>query len=123
MDSKSQHERFDAWMADHIAILYRTVNGFAEGEDRKDLLQDVMLAVWKAIPSYREESKASTFIYTVAHNAALTWKRSRQNYHRKLERYETLLPPAMHLQQEETDRELLEMLYTQIRKLPPLDRS
>lgn len=35
-------------MADHIAILYRVVNGFADGDDRNDLMQEVMLAVWKA---------------------------------------------------------------------------
>ena len=110
-------------MADHIAILHHTVNGFAEGEDRKDLMQDVMLAIWKAIPSFREQAKPSTFIYRVAHNAALTWKRARKNYDRKLDQYETLLPPALHLPPETTDQEILELLYAAIRKLAPLDRS
>ncbi len=123
MDAKLQQDQFDKWMADHIAILYRTVNGFTDGDDRKDLLQEVMLAVWKAMPSFRQQSKPSTFIYRVAHNAALTWKRSRQNYSRKLEQYETQLPAVMHAPPQGSDSELLELLYAEIRKLAPADRS
>jgi RNA polymerase sigma factor (sigma-70 family) len=123
MELETQHQRFDGWMADHIAILYRTVNGFAEGEDRKDLMQEVMLAVWKAIPAFREQAKASTFIYRVAHNAALTWKRTQKNYRRKLDQFEMLMPPVMHLPPQNVDHELLESLYAAIRQLAPLDRS
>ena len=77
MDIEQQHECFERWMADHIAILYRVVNGFAEGDDRNDLMQEVMLAVWHAIPRFRAESKPTTFLYRFSHNAALSWRRTR----------------------------------------------
>src|SRR5687767_12733171 len=85
MDLKHQHECFERWMSDHIAILYRVVNGFAEGDDRNDLMQEVMLAVWHAIPRFRAESKLTTFLYRVSHNAALSWRRTRHNYRRRVE--------------------------------------
>ncbi len=85
MDVKQQHECFEKWMADHIAILYRVVNGFAEGDDRNDLMQEVILAVWHAIPRFRAESKPTTFLYRVSHNAALSWRRTRHNYRRRVE--------------------------------------
>lgn len=123
MDPAAQQARFDRWMADHIAILYRTVNGFASGEDRKDLMQELMLAIWKAIPSFREQAHSATFIYRVAHNSALTWKRTQHNYRRKLDLYESLAPPAPCLPARGDDPEQLAALYTAIRQLAPLDRS
>ena len=66
---------FDAWLSEHAAMLYRVTNGFAAGADRHDLMQELLLALWHAIPAFRGGSRVSTFIYRVAHNAALTWKR------------------------------------------------
>ncbi len=117
-----QHERFEQWMRDHIAILYRVVNGFAAGDDRNDLMQEVMLAVWKAVPHFRGHSTATTFLYRVSHNAALTWRRTRQNYRKHIERAELFAAtePPMHASPQD---ELLEQLYVAIRTLPEVDRS
>lgn len=41
-------------------------------DDRQDLFQDIMMQLWKAFPSYRKESKVSTWIYRVALNTAIT---------------------------------------------------
>ncbi|MDB6037997.1 MAG: polymerase, sigma-24 subunit, subfamily [Verrucomicrobiales bacterium] len=37
-----------------------------------DLLQDVFLKIWKALPSFRCDSSFSSWIYTIARNTALT---------------------------------------------------
>jgi RNA polymerase sigma-70 factor (ECF subfamily) len=117
-----QHARFDRWMADHPGILHRVANAFAEGADRSDLLQELMLAVWKAVPAFTGASQPSTFIYRVAHNAALTWKRGITTYRRQVDRFELLaeLPVAPG---PDRDREMLAFLYAEIRQLPPVDRS
>ncbi len=65
MTSAEQHALFDRWMADHPGILHRVANASADGADRSDLLQELMLAVWKAVPAFKGGSKASTFIYRV----------------------------------------------------------
>lgn len=39
---------------------------------REDLLQEIMFAVWRALPSFRGESSERTFLYRIAHNRALT---------------------------------------------------
>jgi RNA polymerase sigma-70 factor (ECF subfamily) len=43
----------------------------------EDLLQEIQLALWKAIPSFRGDCSLRTFVYRVAHNRALThvWRR------------------------------------------------
>jgi RNA polymerase sigma factor (sigma-70 family) len=123
MDVKQQHECFEKWMADHIAILYRVVNGFAEGDDRNDLMQEVMLAVWNAIPRFRTESKPTTFLYRVSHNAALSWRRTRHNYRRRIEQAAIFAEIDSQPDHTPAHDPRLDELYAAIRRLPELDRS
>jgi len=46
---------------------------------REDLLQDIRLAIWTALPRFRGEASVRTFVFRIAHNRALThvWKRKR----------------------------------------------
>lgn len=110
-------------MREHGAVLHHVVNGFAEGDDRKDLMQELLLAVWKAVPAFRNAARPSTFIYRVSHNAALTWKRTQRNYQRKMDAFESLSPPEPGGRVNDPSAALLERIYAEIRKLPPLDRS
>ena len=110
-------------MRDHGAILHHVANGFAEGDDQKDLMQELLLAVWKAIPAFRSDAQPSTFIYRVSHNAALTWKRTQRNYRRKVDEFESLAPTDTSGHATDPSAALLEQVYVEIRKLPPLDRS
>ncbi len=47
---------------------------------REDLLQEIRLALWKALPRFRGDCSLRTFVYRVAHNRALThvWQRRGQ---------------------------------------------
>ena len=116
---------FEQWLGTHSAVLHHVANGFAEGADRRDLMQELLLAVWKAVPAFRSGAKPSTFIYRVAHNAALTWKRTQKNYRKRVDGFEAsplrelVAPPEA----ASRERETLELLYAQIRALPPVDRS
>ena len=133
MDNSEQLRRFDAWTSEHAAILARTARGFARGADREDLLQELLLAVWKAIPAYRGGSSVATFLYRVAHNAALTWNRARKSRLDRDERVAVTLRPLSEVapagtdEPDSPDREadpaLLESLYTAIHGLHPVDRS
>ena len=40
--------------------------------DREDLVQDVWLAVWRALPRFRGECSERTFVFRIAHNRAIT---------------------------------------------------
>lgn len=45
---------------------------FSLAEDRKDLFQEIVLQLWKAYPSFKGESKVSTWIYRIALNTVFT---------------------------------------------------
>lgn len=74
----AEHQRDEAfadWLEPHLAALRRISRAFAQPADQPDLMQELMLAVWSARPRFQDRSTAATFVYRVAHNAALTWKR------------------------------------------------
>lgn len=39
--------------------------------ERKDLVQDIALAIWTALPRFRGECSERTFLFRIAHNRAL----------------------------------------------------
>lgn len=41
-------------------------------EDRRDLFQEIVAQLWKSFPSFRKESKFTTWMYRVALNTAIT---------------------------------------------------
>lgn len=41
-------------------------------DDRDDLFQEIVAQLWKSFPSFRKESKFSTWMYRVALNTAIT---------------------------------------------------
>ena len=126
MNFREQQAIFDVWLRDHAAILHHVANGFATGADRHDLMQELMLALWRAVPAFRDASLASTFIFRVTHNAALTWKRAERSYRRRLDTFEQQeagLSTVVDETASQPAHEALELLYNAIRRLDPLDRS
>jgi RNA polymerase sigma-70 factor (ECF subfamily) len=125
MGITEQHRLFEEWMGEHGAIVYRVVNGFADSDDRNDLLQEILLAVWKSIPAFRAEAKPTTFLYRVCHNAALLWRRKEQSHRRRVEQFDGFSVHAQTQPGESNDlaEERLAALYTSIRQLAPVERS
>ena len=111
-------DRFQTWMGEHLGVLHRLARAFALGADQQDLLQELMLAVWRAEPVFRGDSAPSTYIFRVAHNCALTWRRSEtKRRHRHIE-YERL-----RVDDAGENGAILEQLYAAIHELESLDRS
>ena len=63
---------FDALLAAHGPSLGRLAASYSRGAgEREDLLQDIALAIWGALPRFRGECTERTFIFRIAHNRAL----------------------------------------------------
>ncbi|MEO1254580.1 MAG: sigma-70 family RNA polymerase sigma factor, partial [Bacteroidota bacterium] len=48
---------------------------YINSEDQKDAFQDTIFQLWKSYNSFREESKISTWIYSVSLNTLLDKRR------------------------------------------------
>jgi RNA polymerase sigma-70 factor (ECF subfamily) len=73
-----------AVLASHGDALHRIAHVYAGGDgEHEDLYQEILMEAWKALPSFRGDSSFSTWVYRVALNTALTWRRRsarRQNH-------------------------------------------
>jgi RNA polymerase sigma-70 factor, ECF subfamily len=119
----TDEERFAEIYRDHVGILMKTTQAFvADRADRDDLFQEILIALWKALPQFDGRAKLSTYVYRVALSCALNWKRSRRRYWQRLDQYGTMLPEWPETGSAR-DRGRLDWLYARIHELPPVDRS
>lgn len=72
----------------HQGIIYKLVALYAaDQEEKKDLYQEILLQAWKGYPSFRGDSKFSTWLYRISLNTLLSHKRkvNRVRYEEDLE--------------------------------------
>lgn len=117
---QQREKLFRLWVSEHERILLHVASGFADGADRDDLLQEILLGLWQALPAFRGDAKPATFIYRVAQNVALTrWRRNaRQPVPQSLD--DIAAEPAA---PEPARYERSEQLYAAIRRLPATDSA
>ena len=121
MHEREQKQIFDDWLQQHKGILFKIVRAYAfTAADQDDLFQEIALQVWRSIPEFRGESKASTWIYRVALYAASAWTRreQRQPPTKSLDAVAQTLTMTAQPSDPRVD-----WLYEQIAQFEPIDRS
>jgi RNA polymerase sigma-70 factor (ECF subfamily) len=121
MDEVERKKIFDLWLREHKGILFKIIRAYAfTPHDQDDLFQDISFQLWRSIPDFRGEAKASTWIYRVALYSASAWvrKEKKRLQTQPLAELEQTLTIAA---QPRNDR--LDWLYDQIAQLNPIDRS
>ncbi|HWA25576.1 MAG TPA: sigma-70 family RNA polymerase sigma factor [Lacunisphaera sp.] len=117
-----RHERFAEICRDHGGLIARTTYAFApDRADRADLGQEILLAIWHALPQFDARARLTTYIYRVSLNCALNWRRSQRRYRLRLDHYHDFVPELEAGSAADQDR--LRWLYAEIHALPPVDRS
>ena len=127
MNAQNQEATFRRWLDEHIGLMLKVARGCAASpQDQEDLFQDVLLQVWSSIPAFRGEAKETTWIYRVAFNTALAWRRGerrrREGHERFLKFGESPQSHPSHVDWS-PEQEIVERLYTAIRLLPKVDAS
>jgi RNA polymerase sigma-70 factor (ECF subfamily) len=66
-------EQFGRLLVAHRAALSRLAGSFTRSVgDRDDLLQEMAMALWRALPSFRGDCSERTFVFRIAHNRCIT---------------------------------------------------
>lgn len=126
MTAPEQEALFRRWLDAHLGLMLKIVRGCAAPSDQDDLFQDVLLQLWTSIPAFRGEAKETTWIYRVAFNTALAWRRSEKRRRVKHEQFFQLdVSPKEQASHADAlpQQELVTQLYTAIRELPKVDAS
>jgi RNA polymerase sigma factor (sigma-70 family) len=101
-------------------LIYKLVGLYAsDGEEKKDLYQEVLLQAWKAWPHFRGDAKFSTWLYRICLNTILTQKR-KANLVEYKESLEAISPAVQHSSIQKED---MAGLQKAIRQLSETDRA
>lgn len=100
-----------------VCLMYES-----DEEDRKDLFQEIVVQLWRAFPSFKGQSKFSTFMYRVAINTAIT------NFRIANRKPETIGIDTVSAEFTETNesvesKEQILLLQSAINQLSEIDRS
>jgi len=121
----SREALFRRWLEQHTGLVFKVVRTFAPSDaDRDDLVQEILLQLWRSLPRFEGKAKESTWIYRVALNTALAWHRS-ETKHRTAQSPLTAieeLPEPDDLVARERE-ELVANLYAAIRLLSKVDAA
>ena len=121
MTKDEQKKIFEDWLDQYKEMVFKIVRAYALSPmDQNDLFQEITIQLWHSIPTFRQESSVSTWIYRIALNTAIKWVRKEQKYYQAepIENVELVLKDSGHKADER-----LAWLYEEIHRLDEIDRS
>lgn len=122
MTSQAQEQQFRTWLDRYRGVFVRIARSFTEtAQDYDDLFQELLLQVWTSIPSFRADSAEATWIYRVALNRALVWRRGERKRQDVLPLDES--DAAVRVDERAGNRERSEILFAAVRRLGKIDRT
>ncbi len=79
MTDSNLKEQFLDIFEKNIGIIIKISRVYTKiAQDREDLINDITLELWKSFKSFNGDSKVSTWIYRVALNTSMNYKRKRK---------------------------------------------
>ena len=73
---EQRRQQFETLLQSHQAIVFKVANTYCRhAEDRRDLVQEISVQLWRAFPRYDEKRLFSTWMYRIALNVAISFAR------------------------------------------------
>jgi RNA polymerase sigma factor (sigma-70 family) len=116
LDRAALEEHFDGLLAANGPALARLAASYTNTRtDRDDLLQEISMAIWQALPRFRGECSERTFLFRIAHNRSVAYLarvRSRWNeFSEETEIRDPAPDPEFEVAQEQTAERLRRAIY------------
>ena len=124
---RDRDSRFEEVVAAYGPALERLARAYeADAETRRDLIQEIHIALWRSLEGFDSRCSLRTWVYRVAHNTAASHvtrqMRLRQRVFVGLEDL-TELADASEGESAAVERDQISTLYRMIHQLKPLDRQ
>ena len=79
MTNKRQKDQFLDILEKNIGIIIKIARAYSKTlHDKEDLINDITLELWKSFGRFKGDSKISTWIYRIALNTSMNYKRKRE---------------------------------------------
>lgn len=112
-------DQFSALIDEHKGIIYKIANSYCRNpEDRKDLIQEIVVHLWKSHDRYDERFQLSTWIYRIALNVAISaYRREKKRGDRVSPLEEIIIEPAAEPEQSDPRIATLHRIIDQLDEL------
>ena len=118
---------FKTWLHEYGGTVLKIARAYTlAAEECQDLVQEILLQLWRSLPQFQGRASASTWVYRVALNTALGWHRKegrRRAHQQPLLAPEELPVAALDSAEQLQQREVVERLYAAIRQLPKAEAA
>ena len=123
--SEATRVQFESLLEQHAGIIRKVAFGYTRNQnDRRDLMQDIVLQLWKAYPRYSPERSFSTWMYRIALNVSISFLRKNTSPARETVEFDESQHDVAHEDSVSRETEAqVAMLHELITKFPALDRA
>ncbi len=117
---ESSTEKFLDLIEENKKLIYKVSHMYCDSViDKNDLFQEIIENLWKSYPTFKGNSKVSTWIYRIAINTAISWYRDYIKNKNHIN-YSNMIPS---LNNDNEMSELFELLYNAISNLGKIDKA
>lgn len=121
MDKIDKPDIFLSVVQSNKGIIYKVANSYCKNsEDRKDLVQEIIIQLWKSFDNYDDNFRHSTWMYRISLNVAISFYR-KENTRRKIANPLTdgiiNFPDKEGFEDKETDLGILQQMISQLKDL------
>ena len=117
MKEQIMEKEFIEMVQSNEGIIYKVASFYKDNDSPlSDLYQEVVLNLWKGFPSFRGDSKPSTWIYRIALNTCISFLRKQKNKPIHVEVPNNII-------EEQGNSEEIKELYRLINQLGKLERA
>lgn len=115
-------EDFIQQIKENEGIIYKVARLYTNTvEDQKDVYQEIVYQLWKSYPSFKADSKISTWMYRVALNTAISNLKKEKRKGTRVSMDNFLLNKIDHV--DTVMEERITLLYAHIKKLSVVERG
>lgn len=116
-----EEKEFIQLITNHQKIIYKVCNLYAGTDtDKEDLFQEITINAWRGVQNFKGDSMFSTWLYRVAINTSLTFKRKEIKLKKVAAAVDTL---SVSEDQPSDAKEQLTAMYKAISDLSDIDKA
>ena len=125
-DPRRRDRLYEEAVATFGEALTRLARGYeADADRRRDLLQEIHIALWRSLASFSGQCSLRTWVYRVAHNRAISLSVRTRGHRARLLALDDIEPPAaaIDLDRAIDEERTRERVHAAIRSFNPIDRE
>ena len=122
--AKMADDTFSNLIEEHKGILYKVANAYCQDEtDRQDVIQEIIIQLWRSVDRYDQQYRMSTWIYRIALNVAISFYRRESRRKASVTPLTDTILEVVDPDEPAPQRENIRLLHRWISQLPELDRA